>query len=74
MVKSGCKINGANQSSDMKDTLDGLQCLNSAGAAIAKTTKWHYYEKFADIPPDKTVVQRPVIHHTDGKRKDAAGG
>lgn len=58
----------------MKDIPDGLQCLSCRGAVIANAIKWHYYEKFANIPKDNTIVQHPSIHQTDGKMKDAAGG
>lgn len=58
----------------MKDILDGPQCLSCRGAVIGKAIKWHYYEKFANIPKDNTIVQHPPIHQTDGKRKDAASG
>lgn len=67
-VKSGCKINGTNQSSAMKDTLDGTQRLSNRGEIKAKTIQWHYYENPVNIVKDSLVVQHPVIHQTDGKR------
>lgn len=56
----------------MKDKLDGLQCLRSRGGVTEKKQLNGIIMKSSQIYPK--ITQRPLIHQTDGKRKDAAGG